>query len=159
MNDDFLAAMSRAANTVCVVTTDGMAGRFGVTVSAMTSVSAEDPGPSLLVCVHHLSPACEAIQRNRVFCANVLGSDQTHISDCFAGRTGAKGLDKFDCADWATGETGAPVLLGAQRTRSRRAQLVRSRSKTGSSKLKTPPDDGRHQLLGITPELSMSKVM
>jgi flavin reductase len=116
MNDDFLAAMSRAANTVCVVTTDGMAGRFGVTVSAMTSVSAEDPDPSLLVCVHHLSPACEAIQRNRVFCANVLGSDQAYISDCFAGRTRAKGLDKFDCADWATGETGAPVLLGAQAT-------------------------------------------
>ena len=49
INDAFLQAMSRAANTVCVVTTDGPAGKFGVTVSAMTSVSIDDAGPSLLV--------------------------------------------------------------------------------------------------------------
>lgn len=113
MKDAFLQAMSRAANSVCVVTTDGTAGRAGVTVSAMTSVSADTPNPSLLVCIHSLSPACDAIQRNRVFCANLLGSDQAHVSDRFAGRTDAKGPEKFEGADWADAETGAPLLEGA----------------------------------------------
>lgn len=110
MKDEFLAAMSRAANSVCVVTTDGAAGRAGVTVSAMTSVSVDTPLPSLLVCIHQLSPACEAIQRNRVFCANLLASTQADVSNSFAGRTGAKGTGKFDCADWDNAETGAPLL-------------------------------------------------
>ena len=37
----FLAGMSQAACTVNVVTTDGPAGRFGLTISAMASVSAD----------------------------------------------------------------------------------------------------------------------
>jgi len=113
MKDAFLQAMSRAANSVCVVTTDGAAGRAGVTVSAMTSVSVDTPNPSLLVCIHSLSPACEAIQRNRVFCANLLSSAQAKVSDSFAGRTEAKGVDKFNAASWTTAETGAPLLDGA----------------------------------------------
>lgn len=113
MKDAFLQAMSRAANSVCVVTTDGGAGRAGVTVSAMTSVSVDTRHPSLLVCIHELSPACDAIQRNRVFCANLLGADQTDVSNNFAGRTGAKGEGKFGGAGWAVGQTGAPLLQGA----------------------------------------------
>lgn len=113
MKEDFLQAMSRAANSVCVVTTDGQAGRAGVTVSAMTSVSVDTPNPSLLVCIHSLSPACDAIQRNRVFCANLLSSDQAEVSNGFAGRTGAKGEEKFQGAVWRTAETGAPLLDGA----------------------------------------------
>ncbi len=113
MNDAFLEGMSRAANSVCVVTTDGPAGRAGVTISAMTSVSVDTPKPTLLVCIHTLSPACTAILANGVFCANLLGSDQAHVSNCFAGRTDATGIDKFTCADWTTNHTGAPMLLGA----------------------------------------------
>lgn len=111
MQDTFLNAMSKTANSVCVVTTDGIGGKAGVTVSAMTSVSAGDPTPSLLICVHGLSPACEAIQVNRTFCANVLRDSQAGISDSFAGRTGKKGVEKFDCADWRLGETGSPILV------------------------------------------------
>jgi len=110
MKEAFLQAMSRAANSVCVVTTDGLGGRLGVTVSAMSSVSADTPTPSLLVCVHGLSPACEAIRKNGVFCANLLCSTQSYISDSFAGRSGAKDAQKFDCAAWEHGATGAPVL-------------------------------------------------
>ena len=113
MKDAFLQAMSRAANSVCVVTTDGNSGRAGVTVSAMTTVSVDTPNPSLLVCIHSLSPACDAIQRNRVFCANLLSSEQAGVSDSFAGRTGAKGVEKFDGATWTGAETGAPVLENA----------------------------------------------
>lgn len=106
----FLDGMSHAACTVSIVTTDGSAGRAGVTVSAMTSVSADTERPTLLVCVHHLSPAAPAIIANRAFCVNVLRDDQARISDTFAGRLPAKEGDKFNCATWTAMATGAPRL-------------------------------------------------
>lgn len=107
----FLEGMSQAAMTVSVVTTDGPAGRAGVTVSAMSSVSAEMPKPTLLICVHHQSHAADAILRNGVFCVNLLRDDQSAISDTFAGRTGARGAARFDCARWITMATGAPRVI------------------------------------------------
>ncbi|MDQ0469590.1 flavin reductase family protein [Labrys wisconsinensis] len=107
----FLAGMSSAACTVNVVTTDGPAGRFGVTVSAMASVSADTPRPTLLVCVHERSAAARAIIANGVFCVNVLRDDQAHISDCFAGRWKTADGDKFSCADWTADATGAPRVV------------------------------------------------
>lgn len=109
----FLHGMSHAACTVNVVTTDGAAGRHGVTVSAMVSVSADTPQPTLLVCIHHRSAVAEAVLQNGVFCVNVLRDDQAHISDNFAGRSGARGAAKFDCTEWATQVTGAPRVLDA----------------------------------------------
>jgi flavin reductase (DIM6/NTAB) family NADH-FMN oxidoreductase RutF/DNA-binding transcriptional LysR family regulator len=103
--------MSHAACTVNVVTTDGAAGRHGVTVSAMVSVSADTPQPTLLVCIHHLSPVVSALLKNGVFCVNVLRDDQAHISDNFAGRSGVQGAAKFDCAAWTTQHTGAPRVV------------------------------------------------
>ena len=107
----FLSGMSHAACTVNVVTTDGPAGRAGVTVSAMSSVSADTPKPALLVCVHKLSPAAEAIIENGVFCVNVLRDDQSYISDTFAGRLKTASGDKFECATWKTQATGAPRVV------------------------------------------------
>jgi flavin reductase (DIM6/NTAB) family NADH-FMN oxidoreductase RutF len=104
----FLGGMSQAAATVNVVTTDGPGGRAGVTVSAMSSVSADTERPTLLVCVHHLAPAAAAILENGVFCVNVLRDDQSYISDTFAGRFSGQLTDKFDCTQWVTQATGAP---------------------------------------------------
>jgi len=111
LRQQFLHGMSHAACTVNVVTTDGVAGRHGVTVSAMVSVSADTPQPTLLVCIHHLSPVVAALLENGVFCVNVLRDDQAHISDNFAGRSGAHGSAKFDCAIWTTQLTGAPRVV------------------------------------------------
>ena len=111
LRQQFLVGMSHAACTVNVVTTDGVAGRHGVTVSAMVSVSADTPQPTLLVCIHHLSPVISALLENGVFCVNVLRDDQAHISDHFAGRTGVQGAAKFDCATWTTQLTGAPRVV------------------------------------------------
>lgn len=109
----FLVGMSHAACTVNVVTTDGVAGRHGVTVSAMVSVSADTAQPTLLVCIHHKSPVATAVLANGVFCVNVLRDDQAHISDHFAGRSGRKGEEKFDCTEWTTQVTGAPRVIDA----------------------------------------------
>jgi flavin reductase (DIM6/NTAB) family NADH-FMN oxidoreductase RutF len=113
IREKFLDGMSRAAATVSVVTTDGPAGRAGVTVSAMSSVSADSAAPSLLVCVHRLSPAAPAILTNGVFCVNVLKDSQAWISDVFAGRFKTEAGDKFSAGEWTTLRTGAPALVEA----------------------------------------------
>jgi flavin reductase len=110
----FLEGMSRAATFVTVATTDGEAGRFGVTVSSLTSVSADGDHPSLLACIHHLSPAGAAILRNRAFCANLLHEDQPAISDLFAGRLAASDhAARFAGTPWLSGPLGQPMLEGA----------------------------------------------
>lgn len=107
----FLEGMSHMASTVNIVTTDGPEGRAGVTVSAMSSVSADTPVPSLLVCIHQMSSACSAILKNGVFCVNVLRDDQSYISDTFAGLLTTADGDKFACAEWVTQRTGAPRVV------------------------------------------------
>ncbi|NUB45768.1 flavin reductase [Fertoebacter nigrum] len=108
LRDRFLAGMSQAAATVNIITTDGAHGRAGVTVSAMSSVSADTTRPTLLVCVHHLSPAATLILGNGTFCVNVLRDDQSFIADTFAGRFRDQVADKFDCTQWVTMPGGAP---------------------------------------------------
>ena len=110
IRDRFLQGMSRAAATVSVVTTDGEGGRAGVTVSAMTSVSADGAAPTMLVCVHHLSQAAAAILENGCFCINVLRADQREISDVFARRIPVPGGDKFSTGGAVPMQTGAPRL-------------------------------------------------
>lgn len=106
--DEFISGMGRAATTVNIVTTDGAAGRAGVTVSAMASVSADGDAPTLLVCIHHLSPAAQTLIGNGCFVVNVLRDDQVYISDTFAGRLKRPDGDKFGCTDWVVMPTGAP---------------------------------------------------
>lgn len=108
----FLDGMSHAACTVSVVTTDGSGGRAGVTVSAMSSVSADGERPTLLVCVHHLSPAAAAVVDNGVFCVNLLRDDQALVSDLFGGRRQTADGDKFSGVRWTAAPSGSPQVDG-----------------------------------------------
>jgi len=100
----FLQAMAEAATSVTLVTTDGPAGRFGVTVSAFASVSA-DP-PMVLACINRRSPAAAAIAANGGYCVNVLSAAQSFLADVFAGRSERFGPYDFGCADWQRAESG-----------------------------------------------------
>jgi flavin reductase len=106
----FLEGMSRAAFCVNVVTTDGPAGRAGVTISAMSSVSADGASPTVLVCIHHQSRTAAAILGNGSFCVNVLRHDQSDIADRFGGRVKLEDDDKFASARWIEDGTHAPRL-------------------------------------------------
>ena len=109
----FMEGMSRAATFVAVATTDGEGGRAGVTVSSLTSVSADGEQPSLLLCIHHQSPAASAIIKNRAFCANLLAEDQQEVSNLFAGRSTLERAERFDRIAWEAGDIGQPILTGA----------------------------------------------
>ncbi|MFO7921488.1 flavin reductase [Rhodobacteraceae bacterium W635] len=113
LRQDFIEGMSRAAASVSVVTTDGPAGRHGITVSAMTSVSADGEAPTMLVCLNAAASVLPPLLENGCFCINVLGSDQQAVADIFAGRVDAPGGDRFAAGRFTPGPTGAPVLQGA----------------------------------------------
>ena len=106
--DVFVQAMRGAATGVNIVTTDGAAGRFGLTVSAFSSVSAEPP--MVLVCINSRSPACKAIHRNRRFCVNVLSEAQRAVADSFAGHPATGRAYDFGVASWTVSQTGSPIL-------------------------------------------------
>jgi cob(II)yrinic acid a,c-diamide reductase len=107
-------AMAQFAGAVHVVTTDGSAGRRGVTVIAACSVS--DSPPTILVCLNRQSPDNELFVRNGVFALNTLADEQKPIADAFSGLTGISGDDRFALGGWETIATGAPVLKGSLAT-------------------------------------------
>jgi flavin reductase len=108
----FVEGMSRSASPVYVLTTAGAAGLQGLTVSAVSSVSA-DP-PLVLACVHRRSPFAGAVRRNGVLAASLLGADQAELADVFAGRhPGRTRADSFAADPWIVGATGAPLLESA----------------------------------------------
>jgi flavin reductase (DIM6/NTAB) family NADH-FMN oxidoreductase RutF len=109
----FLDTMSRVAFSVSVVTTDGPAGRDGVTVTAMSSVSLDAQGPTLLVSLHNRGRAAKVIAENGSFCVNVLADSQADIADLFAGRTAARNASPFAWLEVHTSPTGLPVLQDA----------------------------------------------
>ena len=64
--------MSRFAGAVHVITTDGAAGRRGVTVIAACSVS--DNPPTVLACLNRENASNERFLENCVFAFNTLAS-------------------------------------------------------------------------------------
>ena len=108
----FVEGMSRSAAPVYVLTTTGAAGLQGLTVSAVSSVSA-DP-PMVLACVLRQSPFAGAVRRNGIMAASLLGADQAEFADVFAGRhPGRTRADSFAADPWTVGATGAPLLDSA----------------------------------------------
>src|SRR4051812_30900500 len=107
----FREAMSRLGAAVHVVTTAGPAGRSGFTATAVCSVS--DRPATLLVCLNRRSQNAAIIRTNGVFCVNTLAADEEVVADCFAGRTGKFMEQRFETGQWATLNTGSPVLESA----------------------------------------------
>jgi flavin reductase (DIM6/NTAB) family NADH-FMN oxidoreductase RutF len=109
--DRFRDAMSATASGVTVVTTDGEAGRMGVTVSSLCSLSLEPP--SVVLCIHRDSRALATLLKNGVFAANVLAADQERMADIFAGRIVELKDNRFGEGEWRTLATGSPVLVNS----------------------------------------------
>ena len=104
----FRTAMSKLGAAVCVVTSDGPAGRCGTTVTAVSSVT--DTPATLLVCINRNSWSNRVLRANGSLCVNLLASGQEDIARRFAGMTGIAPEDRFDGIDLVTLETGSPAL-------------------------------------------------
>jgi flavin reductase (DIM6/NTAB) family NADH-FMN oxidoreductase RutF len=108
---EFVDAMRGAVTGVNIVTTDGAAGRFGITVSAFSSVSAEPP--MVLVCINRKSPVSDALAINGCFAVNLLSASQQSLAGTFAGNPNGSTPYDFGAARWNESTTGAPVLAGS----------------------------------------------
>ncbi|MDQ1183728.1 MULTISPECIES: flavin reductase [Agrobacterium] len=104
----FRSAMSRLGAAVNIITTDGPAGRHGMTASAVCSVT--DTPPTVLVCVNRDNRSHRFFVENRALCINVLAARHQALSLDFARQTVE---DRFAGAGWSTLVTGAPALEDA----------------------------------------------
>lgn len=92
---------------VTVITTRDGDQRFGVTASAVSSLSL-DP-PMLLVCLNRRLPTSDAITAAGSFVVNILDEEQGELATQFATRA----PDKFRGVEVAEGNLGVPLLADA----------------------------------------------
>jgi flavin reductase len=112
ISHEFVDAMAAAAFGVSIITTSGAAGRFGLTVSAISSVSAEPP--TLLACVNRKNPIESAITKNRRFAVNLLSEQQMFLAKAFAGRPEQGGAPyEFSDKHWLQPDIDLPLLKAA----------------------------------------------
>ena len=98
---------SFASGVTIITTSDPQTNNpHGVTVSAFSSVSL-DP-PLVLFCLDNRSSAHTIIRTNGHFGVNILGQDQTDLSNLFA----SKAEDKWQKVTYTTAAHGIPVLSG-----------------------------------------------
>lgn len=107
----FRTAMRYLAGAVSVVTTGAGEQRTGFTATSVSSLSVAPP--TILVCLNRDSSSRPVLLEYRTFCVNLLAHDHLHVADRFAGRGGAKGVARYEGAQWQQMATGTLALSGA----------------------------------------------
>lgn len=105
--DQFKLGMRSLAGAVCVITSAHAGHRYGMTATAVCSVSAEPP--TVLVCINKNASTHDAIDRSGTYCVNVLRAEDSELSNVFSGAQ--RGEGRFRSGAWTRLATGAPVLI------------------------------------------------
>jgi flavin reductase len=106
---DFRIAMRALASSVSVLSTVHEGRRFGMTATAVTSVSMNPP--SLLICVNQSSSLHKPLLGSRAFCVNVLHACQSSVAQVF----GSKEVEnRFSHGTWLSDDRALPFLDDAQ---------------------------------------------
>jgi len=108
---EFRGAMRALAGGVSIITVGRGDDISGMTVTSVSSLSV-DP-PTLIVSVNRQSSSWPLLQRYGAFGVNILTAEQLDVAERFSGKDGAKGAARFAGAQWTTGSTGVPLLVGA----------------------------------------------
>jgi flavin reductase len=110
LETSFKEAMRQVAATVSIISTELGGSRYGMTATAVTSVSL-DP-PSLLVCVNRSASIHAPLQQRGLFWVNVLHDGQQSFCATFSG--GKARQERFALGRWQNCEHGLPYLADAQ---------------------------------------------
>lgn len=105
--DLFRDVVGRFASGVTVVTARDQGTDYGMTASAIASLSM-DP-PMLLVCLKQMIPTQGAVSRSRALAVNILGEDQGEVAAQFA----RPHENKFRGTNVSYGVLGEPLLVDA----------------------------------------------
>src|SRR4051812_49836382 len=92
----FKTGMRTLAGAVNIVTSLHSGHRYGMTATAVCSASAEPP--TVLACINKLASTHNAVAKGKVFCVNVLRSDDWQLSTTFSG--GQSGDARFKHGNW-----------------------------------------------------------
>lgn len=95
-----------AASVTILATAHEDGARFGMTATAVCSVSAEPP--MLLCCINRDNQTRDAFAAAGHFSVNLLGTDSQHLADRFARRMMHE--ERFQDGRWRLHEAGVPVL-------------------------------------------------
>jgi Conserved protein/domain typically associated with flavoprotein oxygenases, DIM6/NTAB family len=109
--DQFKLSMRHLAGAVSVITVGEGDERTGFTATSVSSFSVEPP--SILVSLNRSSSTWPVLQRYGSFAVNILADGQEHVADRFAGRGGAKGVQRYEGAEWNRLASGASALADA----------------------------------------------
>lgn len=107
----FRNAMAHLSAAVNVITSNGPAGRCGITATAVCSVT--DSPPTLMLCINRNSEMNTVFKANGRLCVNVLSGEHEEVARHFAGMTEVPMERRFALHDWREGLAGLPVLHGA----------------------------------------------
>ena len=102
----FRSVMGHFASGITIITTRHEGKNYGLTASAVSSLSL-DP-PMLLICVNKTSNTRDAIARSQVFAVNISREHQSELVRHFA----SSRLDQFDGLSVSYGALGVPLLDG-----------------------------------------------
>lgn len=110
VKDNFRHCMRRLASTVCVITCQHQGVRYGITATAVTSLSF-DP-LAILVCVNSSSSLLTPLLAEKKYCINLLSHSHAPISQRFS--TSLDAHERFATGAWQENEHGVPYLADAQ---------------------------------------------
>jgi flavin reductase (NADH) len=108
---NFRDAMASLPASVNIITTQGSAGRCGITATAVCSVT--DTPPTLLVCINNRSAMVPVFEQNGKMCVNVLNHQQEEMARHFAGMTELSMDQRFTLDGWREGVLQQPILQQA----------------------------------------------
>ena len=103
--------MSVCAAGVHVITTDGAAGRYGITMTAVAPVT--DEPPTVMLCINKQAGIIPVLLENRAVCINVLAAHQQDAAEHFAGLTALSPEERFEYHIWHRGRSGQLQIEGA----------------------------------------------
>ncbi|WP_308030570.1 4-hydroxyphenylacetate 3-monooxygenase, reductase component [Neisseria lactamica] len=107
----FRDAMASFAAGVCVITTDGAAGRYGITMTAVAPVT--DEPPTVMLCINRSARIIPILSENGSLCINMLADEHQDVAEHFAGLTGLSPEERFAYHIWHRGKTGQLEIEGA----------------------------------------------
>ncbi|MED4207523.1 flavin reductase family protein [Neobacillus mesonae] len=103
-SEEFRNVIGHFASGVSIITVRESEVNYGITASAVSSVSLEPP--MLLICANKSTGTCHAISKAGSFTVNILAENQIDLALQFA----RANTDKFQDINMSYGELGNPVL-------------------------------------------------
>lgn len=107
----FRNAMAQLSAAVNILTTSGTTGDYGITMTAICSVT--DTPPTILACINGKSALNNVLREQTQVCVNILGSHQIDMASHFAGQTNLSMAERFALEGWQQNSQGQWCVTGA----------------------------------------------